>query len=176
MRAGREMLDLMVKNPTVAIPVVVERLRQKDKEWKIVRDRLNKKWRELAENNYYKSLDHRSLTWRATDQRAISTRTLVSEIKDRAAHDGNEGSASFQARLDKAKEEKGNFYEVTMGVAFRKQLDLSNLPKPNRHVFTPHMSFMYESTSWANQNAYRILSLELAKKAMAKGRGGVARW
>ena len=53
--SGQEMLDLMVKNPTVAIPVVVERLRQKDKEWRIVRERLNRQWKDLVEHNYYKS-------------------------------------------------------------------------------------------------------------------------
>jgi paired amphipathic helix protein Sin3a len=44
--AGQEMLELMVKNPTVAIPVVVKRLRQKNDEWLVVRERLNHHWKD----------------------------------------------------------------------------------------------------------------------------------
>ncbi len=165
--AGQEMLDLIVKNPTVAVPVVVERLRQKDMEWKKVRARLNRRWKELAEHNYYRSLDHRSLTWRTTDKRAISTRTLVSEIKDRAANSGNESSAAFQVRLDKAKEEHGAFYEVTKGAMLKKKLDLTNLPKPDRRLFTPHLSLMYENTGWAHHDAYRILSFALERGSIS---------
>lgn len=76
----------MYKNPVVAIPVVVKRLRQKDKEFRESREKMNRKWKELAEINYYKSLDHRSLTWRTIDKPATSTRTLATDIKDRAAN------------------------------------------------------------------------------------------
>jgi len=165
--AGEEMLDLIVKNPTVAVPLIVERLRQKDTEWRKVRTRLNKRWKDVAEQNYYRSLDHRSLTWRTTDKRAISTRTLVSEIKDRAANNGRESEPAFQARLDKAKEEHGGFYEVTMGSSLKRDLDLTYLPKPTRKLFTPHMSFMYENTSWAHQDAYRILAFALERGSIS---------
>lgn len=161
--AGQEMLSLLERNPSVAIPIVVRRLLQKDVEWRRVRDRLNRHWRELAENNYYKSLDHRSLTWRTTDKRAISTRTLISEIKDRAANNGNEGLAALQARIDKAKEEHGTFYEVTMADSISRELDLATLPKPDRRLFTPHMSFMYENTTWVQRDVYRILSFALER-------------
>jgi paired amphipathic helix protein Sin3a len=161
--AGQEMLDLLVKNPTVAIPVVVQRLSQKDKEWRIVRERLNRRWKELVQHNYYRSLDHRSLTWRTTDKRAISTRTLVGEIKDRASHGGNEGAASLQARMDKAKEEHGTFYEITMRDAMTRKLDATTLPKPDRRLFTPHLSMMYENNNWAQRDAYRILAFALER-------------
>lgn len=165
--AGQEMLDLMVKNPTVTIPLVVKRLRQKEKEWLLVRERMNRRWRDLAEHNYYRSLDHRSLTWRTTDKRAISTRTLVSEIKDRAAHNGYESTASLQARIDKAKEEHGTFYEVTMASTMKRKLDLTNLPKPDRRLFTPHLSLMYENNNFVHRDAYRILSFALERGAIS---------
>jgi paired amphipathic helix protein Sin3a len=165
--AGKEMLDLMESNPTVAIPIVVKRLQQKDVEWRRVRDRLNRHWKELAEHNYYKSLDHRSLTWRTTDKRALSTRTLIAEIKDRAANNGNEGQQAFQARMDKAKEEHGTFYEVTMASAFSRKLDLSELPKPDRRLFTPHMALMYDTNSHVQRDAYRILSFALERGSIS---------
>mmetsp|Transcript_17446 Transcript_17446/g.24523 ORF Transcript_17446/g.24523 Transcript_17446/m.24523 type:complete len:1501 (+) Transcript_17446:228-4730(+) len=161
--AGQEMLDLMIKNPTVAIPVVVQRLRQKDREWLAARERLNVHWKELAEMNYYKSLDNRSLTWRTTDKRATSTRTLVAEIKDRSANGGSEGSAALAARLDKAKEEHGSFYEVTMRDVLKRKLDLTNLPKPDKKLFTPHLSLMYENCSKMQGDAYRIIAFALER-------------
>ncbi|CAB9518048.1 amphipathic helix protein Sin3-like [Seminavis robusta] len=165
--AGQEMLELMVKNPTVAIPVVVKRLRQKNSEWLVVRERLNHHWKDLAKINYYRSLDHRSLTWRTTDKRGTSTRTLVAEIKDRAANGGKEGDAAIQAKLEKAKEEHGTFYEVTMGESLSRQLDLTNLPKPDRRIFTPHLSLMFENNTWAQRDAYRILSFALERGSIS---------
>ncbi|KAI2507578.1 hypothetical protein MHU86_6871 [Fragilaria crotonensis] len=159
--AGQEMLDLIVKNASVAVPVVVQRLRQKDQEFKTARERLNRHWKELAEMNYYKSLDHRSLTWRTIDKRATSTRTLIAEIKDRAANGGKEGDAAVAARREKAKEEHGSFYEITMGDTL--DLDLNVLPKPHSSIFTPHMSFIYENNSWVQRDAYRILSFALER-------------
>ena len=167
--AGKEMLDLMVKNPTVAIPLVLRRLRQKDGEWRAVRDKLNRQWRELAEVNYFRSLDHRSLTWRTIDKRGTSTRTLASEIKDRAANEGREGEASLAARLEKAKEEHGSFYEVTKAHTLSKTLDLSKLPKPYAGIFTPHMSLMYNNNSWAQRDAYRILTFALERGNTSPG-------
>eukprot|EP00547_Thalassionema_nitzschioides_P004047 CAMPEP_0194206976 /NCGR_PEP_ID=MMETSP0156-20130528/5864_1 /TAXON_ID=33649 /ORGANISM="Thalassionema nitzschioides, Strain L26-B" /LENGTH=1392 /DNA_ID=CAMNT_0038933643 /DNA_START=271 /DNA_END=4449 /DNA_ORIENTATION=- len=165
--AGQEMLELIEKNPSVAIPTIVQRLEQKAIEWKATRDRLNRHWKELAEMNYYKSLDHRSLTWRTTDKRATSTRTLVSEIKDRAANDGKESEASFAARRDKAKEEHGSFFEVTMGNSLSQDLDLTYLPKPDPSIFIPHMSLKYENNSWVQRDAYRILSFALERGSIS---------
>ena len=163
---GQEMLDLCFKNPAVAIPIVVNRLRQKDKEFRAAREVLNRKWKEISELNYYKSIDHRGLTWRATDKRATSTRVLVADIKDRAENDGYEGEAALSARLEKAKEEHGTFYEVTMIDAMTYQMDLKKLPKPTKTLFTPHLSLMYEQNSWAQQDAYRILSFALERSSM----------
>lgn len=44
--AGQEMLDFMEKNPVVAIPVVVKRLKQKDRDFRAARDVLNRRWKE----------------------------------------------------------------------------------------------------------------------------------
>jgi len=166
---GKEMLDLCFKNPAVALPIVVNRLRQKDEEWRAARDVLNRKWKDLAEHNYYKSVDHRSITWRTTDKRATSTRTIVAEIKDRAAHNGLEGEAALNARTEKAKEEHGTFYEVTMGCSIPRKMDLTNLPKPTATIFTPHLSFVYDNTSWAQQDAYRIISFALERASISPG-------
>lgn len=162
--SGKEMLDLLEKNPTVAVPLVLSRLRQKQNEWIKVRARLNRHWKELADQNYFKSLDHRSLTWRTVDKRSISARTLVAEIKDLAANNGREGKEAYRQKLDKAKEEHGTFFEVTVGSKLDQDLDLTYLPMPDRRIFNPpHQSLLYENVSWAQRDAYRILAFALER-------------
>ena len=81
---GQEMLSLLHKNPTKAIPVIYGRLVQKDKEFRAAREHLNKRWKELAEHNYQKSLDHRSFYFRQSDKKLTGTRALVSECVNAA--------------------------------------------------------------------------------------------
>lgn len=167
--AGPQMLKLLKTNPTVAIPVVVKRLRQKDKEFRAARDYLNRHWREMAQSNYYKSLDHRGLTFRTTDKRAISNRTFLNDIKDRAANNGNESAAALQARIDKAKEEHGSFFATTMAKSnlFLKNYDLSKLPRPDRRLFTPDLTLMYENRTCIQKDVYRILSFALERGSIS---------
>uniref|UniRef100_A0A7S4IGZ1 Histone deacetylase interacting domain-containing protein n=1 Tax=Odontella aurita TaxID=265563 RepID=A0A7S4IGZ1_9STRA len=167
--SGPEMLSLLSKNPAIAVPIVVKRLRQKDHDFRAAREVLNRRWREIALVNYYKSLDHRSLTWRTTDKRATSTRTLIAEIKDRAANGGNEGEAAMSVRREKAKEEFGSFYEVTKGRFLNKKMDLTNLPRPSGTLFTPHLSLISEGDSWAQRDAYRILAFALERGSVSPG-------
>ncbi|KAK3272628.1 hypothetical protein CYMTET_19089 [Cymbomonas tetramitiformis] len=79
---GSDMRDLVMKNPVVAIPIVIQRLRQKDEEWRKCRDEMNKVWAEVYEKNYHKSLDHRSFYFKQTDKKALSTRGMQSEIRE----------------------------------------------------------------------------------------------
>jgi paired amphipathic helix protein Sin3a len=155
--AGPEMLDLLLKNPAVVVPIIVKRLRQKDKEFREAKEILNRRWKDLAEANYFRSVDHRNLTWRAADKRATSTRTLLTDIKDRAANNGSESEGCSLSRRDKAKEEHGAFYDVTMGRYLGRKMDLITLPKPSKSVFTPHYYICYDNASWAQQDACRIL-------------------
>jgi paired amphipathic helix protein Sin3a len=87
----------------------------------------------------------------------------VAEIKDRAANNGYEGEQALNAKKDKAKEEHGTFYEVTMGSTLPKKMDLTGLPKPTKTLFTPHLSNTYSNNSWAQRDAYRIISFALER-------------
>lgn len=161
--AGQDMLDLLHTNPVVAIPVVVRRLSQKLKDFIDAREILNVRWMELAQANYYKSFDHRSLTWRTVDKRLTSTRTLLSEIKDRSANDGLESDATVLSNMNKAKEDYGSFYHATMGRYTPRKMDLKKMPKPAPSMFTPHYSMLFENNSVVQCDAYRILSFALER-------------
>jgi paired amphipathic helix protein Sin3a len=81
---GPNVVDLLRKNPTVAIPVVLARLEQKDKEWRQNRLDMIPQWRKVFEQNYNKSLDHRSFYFKQADKKSLTPKSMLQEIKDAA--------------------------------------------------------------------------------------------
>ncbi|KZP17508.1 hypothetical protein FIBSPDRAFT_911970 [Athelia psychrophila] len=79
--AGMEVIQAMQDSPSLAIPVVLTRLKQKEEEWKRAQREWNKVWREVDARNYLKSLDHQGITFKAADKKAISTKSFVSQIE-----------------------------------------------------------------------------------------------
>lgn len=77
---GADIIEQVKLNPSVAVPVVLARLKQKDEQWRRARLEMNKIWREVCEKNYYKSLDHRSFYFKQADKRELSAKNLVQEI------------------------------------------------------------------------------------------------
>ncbi|KAG0224512.1 Transcriptional regulatory protein sin3 [Actinomortierella wolfii] len=78
---GQEVIDALHNNPAIAVPVVLKRLKQKDEEWKKAQREWNKVWREVDAKNFYKALDHQGLTFKVTDKRMITAKSLVAEIE-----------------------------------------------------------------------------------------------
>jgi len=78
---GLEVIAALHDNPTVAVPVVLARLKQKDEEWKRAQREWNKVWREVDAKSFYKSLDHQGVTFKANDKKAITSKSLVAEIE-----------------------------------------------------------------------------------------------
>ncbi|EKX35432.1 hypothetical protein GUITHDRAFT_51608, partial [Guillardia theta CCMP2712] len=66
---GPEIVEHLKRAPRVALNVVLPRLRQKDDEWRKARRDMNKIWREVYKDNYYKSLDHRSFYFKQVDKK-----------------------------------------------------------------------------------------------------------
>jgi len=79
---GFQIIDLLNKNPVVAIPIVLARLRQKDEEWRRVRVGMRDSWRRIAAQNYNKSLDHRSFYFKQEDKKRINPKSLLADLKD----------------------------------------------------------------------------------------------
>ncbi|KAI8615126.1 hypothetical protein BC830DRAFT_1124114 [Chytriomyces sp. MP71] len=78
---GLEVIDALHNNPAVAVPIVLKRLKQKDEEWKRCQREWNKVWREIDAKNWLKSLDHQGINFKAADRKAISSKTLTTEIE-----------------------------------------------------------------------------------------------
>ncbi|KAG4395714.1 hypothetical protein GLYMA_19G016300v4 [Glycine max] len=79
---GLDVIDILRKNPTHALPVILTRLKQKQEEWSKCRSDFNKVWAEIYAKNHYKSLDHRSFYFKQQDSKNLSTKSLVTEIKE----------------------------------------------------------------------------------------------
>lgn len=78
---GQEVIDALHNNPGMAVNVVLKRLKQKDEEWRRAQREWNKIWREIDAKNHYKALDHQGINFKANDKKAISCKSLVSEIE-----------------------------------------------------------------------------------------------
>ncbi len=79
--AGMEVFQAMQEVPIVAIPLVLARLKQKHEEWKRAQREWNKVWKEVDARNYYKSLDHQGITFKAADKKAITPKTFINQIE-----------------------------------------------------------------------------------------------
>ncbi|CAN8256262.1 unnamed protein product [Cochlearia groenlandica] len=79
---GLDVTDIICKNPAAALPVILTRLKQKQDEWTKCREDFNLVWADVYAKNHYKSLDHRSFYFKQQDSKNLSSKALVSEIKD----------------------------------------------------------------------------------------------
>lgn len=71
----------MKRNPVVAVPLVLRRLKSKDEEWREVQKNFNKTWRDQNEKYYLKSLDHQSLLFKQSDTRFLRSKSLLNELE-----------------------------------------------------------------------------------------------
>eukprot|EP00090_Calanus_glacialis_P031781 TRINITY_DN52800_c0_g1_i1.p1 TRINITY_DN52800_c0_g1~~TRINITY_DN52800_c0_g1_i1.p1 ORF type:complete len:1465 (-),score=323.77 TRINITY_DN52800_c0_g1_i1:648-5042(-) len=76
-----DIIDGLKRNPVVAVPLVLRRLKAKDSEWREVQKQFNKVWREQNEKYYLKSLDHQGMIFKQNDIRAIRSKSLLNEIE-----------------------------------------------------------------------------------------------
>lgn len=67
-------MDVLRKNATLALPVILTRLKQKQEEWARCRSDFNKVWADIYAKNYHKSLDHRSFYFKQQDTKSLSAK------------------------------------------------------------------------------------------------------
>ena len=84
---GYEMIELLKTCPALTAKVVLERLHQKDEEWRRVRHEMKNVWRKISEANYQRSLDHRSFYFKQEDKKCTHhNTTLTFSYTTTAAH------------------------------------------------------------------------------------------
>ncbi|CAK9139177.1 unnamed protein product [Ilex paraguariensis] len=110
---GLDVLDVLRRSPSIALPVILTRLKQKQEEWTKCRSDFNRVWAEIYAKNHYKSLDHRCFYFKQQDSKNLSAKSLVAEIKE-----------------IKEKEQKED--DVLLAIA-----------AGSRHAITPNFQFEY---------------------------------
>jgi len=86
---GPDIIRAMHENPIVALPIVIDRLKAKDEEWKKAQREWNRVWREQDAKNFYKALDHQGVAFKTSDKKVLSQKSLVTEIETRRREQSN---------------------------------------------------------------------------------------
>ncbi|GFO40615.1 paired amphipathic helix protein sin3a [Plakobranchus ocellatus] len=68
---ANDIIEGLKKNPVIAVPLVLRRLKAKDEEWREAQKQFNKLWKEQNEKFYLKSLDHQCANFKQHDIKAI---------------------------------------------------------------------------------------------------------
>jgi len=76
-----DIIDGLKRNPLVAVPIVLRRLKMKEEEWREAQKSFNKIWREQNERYYLKSLDHQGISFKQNDIKLLRSKNLLNEIE-----------------------------------------------------------------------------------------------
>ncbi|KAG6849975.1 hypothetical protein H0H93_002977 [Arthromyces matolae] len=79
---GVEVIQALQDCPSVAIPVVLARLKQRDEDWRKAQREWSRTWREVDSKNFYKSLDHQGISFKANDKKNITSKYFVTDIEN----------------------------------------------------------------------------------------------
>ena len=78
---GDEVIEHLTRNPLATLPIIYQRLRQKDQEWRKQKSELLSKWRALTEANYEGSKDFMSYQLRRDIEKSLTDDRLLEECK-----------------------------------------------------------------------------------------------
>lgn len=110
--SGVEVIQALQDCPGVAIPVVLNRLKQKEEDWRRAMREWGRMWKEVDAKNFYKSLDHQGLVFKSNDKKTTTSKYFVNDVetvkleqKERleAELDGEEGGRSTRRGRRRAK-------------------------------------------------------------------------
>jgi paired amphipathic helix protein Sin3a len=110
---GMEVIATLHDCPAIAVPIVLQRLKAKDEDWRRAQREWNKVWREVDARNFYKSLDHQGVTFKSTDKKAMTTKSLVASIEAARDEQLSERAALMDPSLARTKPSHQLAYEIT---------------------------------------------------------------
>jgi len=71
------MVEGLMKKPSVAVPLVLRRMRAKLDEWREAQKNYNRLWREQCDKNHAKWQQSQAASFRQVDGRQMRTKTLL---------------------------------------------------------------------------------------------------
>lgn len=140
---AKDFIDGLKKNPSVAVPLVLKRLKAKDEEWREAKKNLEKQWKEQMERNYLKSLDHCAVPFKQNDQKHLKAKSLISEIE------------TIYYERQEAKDEQTAAIQALKATSSAAEAppQLQAVLQHNR----PHLSFKYEDKAILEDAAALII-------------------
>ncbi|WWC87985.1 uncharacterized protein L201_002887 [Kwoniella dendrophila CBS 6074] len=100
---GPDIIRALHENPVVALPIVLDRLKAKDEEWKKAQREWNRVWREQDAKNFYKALDHQGVQFKTSDKKTLMPKSLLAEIESKRREQMSVRSALLDPRPWRAK-------------------------------------------------------------------------
>ncbi|TKR92907.1 hypothetical protein L596_007473 [Steinernema carpocapsae] len=79
---ANKILDGLMYSPSVAIPRVLLRMKDKHREWMRNQKQYNVIWREQTEKNYMKSLDHQASSLKSSDLKMLKSKSLIVHMEN----------------------------------------------------------------------------------------------
>ncbi|POM78027.1 Paired amphipathic helix protein Sin3, partial [Phytophthora palmivora] len=174
--AGSQILELLRKYPAGAIPVILQRLKQKDEEWRRAREDLNRQWKEVNEKNYHKSLDHSSFYFKQKDKKQTSMKMMMQEAKKKLEADEKRAeeaktesiaSPSTVSATSAVVSAKAPPQASDIADALKKEQS-GDLMKPSVTADGKTMAITSQptiSTKWKPHFAYKFASVQIHKEA-----------
>ena len=75
--SGEEVLQHLLRNPLVVVPIVFERLKEKNDEWRKVKKDLSKEWKKTTNENFAGSLDAKSFVYKREIELSFTSDKLL---------------------------------------------------------------------------------------------------
>lgn len=89
--SGDEVIQHLLRNPLVVVPIVYRRMKEKDVEWRKAKEELTKEWKDALKQHFVGSLDVKSmfckvdLEKRASDENVVSDRIAFYLLPDHSS-------------------------------------------------------------------------------------------
>lgn len=75
--SGEEVLHHLLRNPLVVVPIVFNRLKEKNEEWRKVKKEMNKEWKKAITENFTGSLDAKSFVYKREIEQCYAAERLL---------------------------------------------------------------------------------------------------
>jgi len=148
--SGEEVLQHLMRNPLVVVPIVYKRLKEKDDEWRKVKKELDKEWKKTVSENITGSLDIKCFVYKREIEQSFAAERLLEECHK---------AKSFAKHPSKIQRHPATNMILP-------DFHLMN-PDPSLALFQPHLSVLV-SKNMPHKHAYDLLNAYFAKSSSDK--------
>jgi len=78
---GDQVLSFMSRKPVSVVPIVLERVKEKNKEWQAAKRALSPHWAVKCRENYWRSLDHQGEEFADMEENRLLDKSILIEMK-----------------------------------------------------------------------------------------------